>query len=139
MFSYSRFKKGFQLIEMLMVLAVIGILIAVSQPLYSHFFIHEKRLEAMAMLTKLALAMEEYHIEHNSYEQASLATLHFPEFIVKNNYQLFITNTTSDDYLLIVKALARQKESDEPCHILSLDAHAKKGVISSGQVDECWQ
>lgn len=130
--------KGFHLIEILIVLVIISILTTLAMPLYSQYLVHERRLEAASMLSKLAIAMEQYHIEHNSYQDATLAGLNFSEIIAKNNYRLVIQSAADHDFLLAAKPLTHQAEKDEACGSLTLHSNGEKGVTGPGRVEECW-
>lgn len=131
--------RGFHLIEVLMTLAIIAVLVALSWPLYSQHFVHERRMEAQGMLAKLALSMEEFHIQHNTYQGATLHALKFPEQIVKNQYLLMIHSATDDDFLLIAKALGNQAKRDKTCKTLTLRANGERGVVGHRKPEDCWR
>lgn len=100
---------GFSLIELLTTLSIVGIIAAFCFPLYSQYLIKTHRLEAQTMLSKLAIEMEKFHIEHNTYESVTLSSLKFPETIAKNNYRLSI-QSTKNDYALSAKRIGEQEE-----------------------------
>jgi len=129
--------KGFHLLELLIVLTMIGILTAISLPMYSNHIRHERRLEAATQLTRLAAALEEYHIQHDTYQGASLARLHFPEFIADQNYQLSMQVIGATHYTLIAKALGQQS-TDNTCGNLILHETGLKEFTGSGKTEECW-
>jgi len=129
---------GFHLIEILMTIAIIGITASLSFPLYTQYLVQARRVEAKNTLSQLALAMEQYHIEHNSYEDATLVNLNFPEMIAKENYQLSIQNATGQDYLLSAIPLGKQLEKDRECQTLSLNAKNEKMITGHGSIAECW-
>src|SRR5579872_1815865 len=89
--------SGFHLLELLIAIAIISLLATLSIPLYSQYIVQERRLEAVQVLSKLAIAMEEYHVDQNSYVDATLAELHFSELIVDGYYQLAIASASVDD------------------------------------------
>jgi len=124
--------------EMLAVLAIISIVTTFAIPLYSQYLVHTRRLEAAGSLSRLALAMEQYHIEHNTYQGATLTDLHFPETIAKNNYQLTIFSTDTNAFLLAANPLGKQAEKDQSCAVLTLHSNGEKGISGPGKVDECW-
>ena len=97
-----------------------------------------RRLEAETTLAQLAAAMEQFHIENNSYQGATLAALHFSENIAKNNYRLRM-EITAEDYKLIAEPYGRQAEKDMNCGDLILLANNEKSVSGTGNVKECWQ
>jgi len=129
---------GFHLIEILIAITILSITASFSLPLYSSYLVATRRLEAATTLSKLAIAMEQYHIEQNTYQNASLATLHFPEMIAKNNYQLIIQTTTDTHYLLLAKPVGKQSEKDQRCKTLTLTSAGEKGVTGTGRVNTCW-
>jgi type IV pilus assembly protein PilE len=130
--------NGFHLMELLITIAIISILTASSVPVYQHYIVHGKRLEAENILYRLAIAMEQYHVERNSYQGATLAELDFPVAIVKNNYQLIIQSATDEDYVLIAKPLGNQSIHDTSCATLLLNANGEKGISGTSHVAECW-
>jgi type IV pilus assembly protein PilE len=136
---YKNSVKGFHLIEILIVLTIFAILVALGQPFYSRYFVHEKRLEAAGSLAKLALALEQYHIEHDTYQDATLTILNFPAVVAKNTYRLKIQLITDNDYLLEAQALGQQAKNDHLCRVLTLKSNGEKGVIGSGSVEQCWK
>lgn len=124
--------------ELMITIVIISIFAGFCFPLYSHYLVRARRFEAETELTKLAIAMEKFNLEHNSYEQATLAVLEFPELIAKNNYRLMIQSATAEDYLLIAEPLNKQAESDANCGELILNADGKKMISGSGDVNKCW-
>ena len=129
---------GFHLIEILIVLAIISILASFSLPSFKNYLVQERRLEAASMLTKLSIAMEQYHIEHNTYQGATLTALNFPELVAKNNYRLNIQTNDATDYKLTAKPQASQAANDQACGGLTLDANGEQGVTGSGKMADCW-
>ncbi len=129
---------GFNLIELLVVLTIIGILSALCFPLYSQHIVHEKRLEAEIMLEKLASALEQYYTIHNSYKGATLEQLNIPAIIVNNNYQLAITSTNDTDFFIQATPLNQQAQNDNACATLSLDSQGEKKISGAGSVSDCW-
>ena len=135
---YYKKHQGFHLIEILIVIAIVVVCAGIGLPMMSQYFVKEKRLEASAALTKLSLAMEDYHTKYNTYRDATLTALNFPQLIVKNNYRLFIEAASEDNYILIAKPLAKQAERDTACGDLSLTASGDKGISGPAKVNECW-
>jgi prepilin-type N-terminal cleavage/methylation domain-containing protein len=60
-------RYGFSLIELMVVIAVISILAAVSVPVYKNFLTRSKRSEAYANLHSLYIAEQAYHAEHSEF------------------------------------------------------------------------
>ncbi len=60
-------KKGFTLVELLVTIAVIGILAAIAIPAYLGVQTRTRREAAVTDMQNLASAMELYYQEHNKY------------------------------------------------------------------------
>lgn len=129
---------GFSLFELLIALAIIGILASISIPLYSQHLIHEKRIEAAMTLSKLAVALEQYYTIHNTYKDASLSALGFPEKIADNRYSLKIASATDSDFNLAAQPLAEQADKDTICGTLTLNSLGVKSMTGSGKLADCW-
>jgi len=67
---HSRFNQGFTLIEMMIVVAIIGILAAIAYPSYEEYVKSSRRAEAQSALMGLAAAMERHFTANNSYTGA---------------------------------------------------------------------
>jgi type IV pilus assembly protein PilE len=61
-------KKGFTLLEMMMVVVVVGILAAIAIPSYTGYMNRTRRAEAITALETVALYEEKAFAETNSYE-----------------------------------------------------------------------
>lgn len=129
--------KGFTLIELMIVIAIIGILAAVAYPAYTNAVKKGNRADAIDSLLSLAGRMEEYYINNDSYVGATVNAA--GTGTVGSNktsddlYTLSITSATAFAYTLT----ATPKNGDPECGNLTLDSLGQKGT-SAGTVDNCW-
>ena len=67
---------GFTLIELMIVVAILGIIAAVALPSYQDSVMRSRRVDAKSALLQGAQAMEKFHTENNTYVGAVLATIY---------------------------------------------------------------
>ena len=65
----KRKNLGFTLIELMIVVAIVGILSAVAYPSYQSHVLKSQRQVAQAALVSLSSTMERYYSENNKYTE----------------------------------------------------------------------
>jgi type IV pilus assembly protein PilE len=128
-------KYGFSIIELLITVAIIGILMALSIPLYTHYILEEERIEAQVILENMAAALEDYFALNNTYENATLVSLNTPEYTAHHHYQLRIKKATATEYIIQAVSL---DNNDTSCGTLSLNNTLEKGITGTGTINDCW-
>jgi type IV pilus assembly protein PilE len=64
-------QKGFTLVELMITVAIIGILASVAIPMYSGYMVRGKLVEAQSTLTSARVVMEQYYQDHRTYDATS--------------------------------------------------------------------
>ena len=70
MMQWKQHSKGFTLIELMIVVAIVGILAAIAYPAYTDNTRKARRADAQSVLMGLASAMERFYTENNTYTGA---------------------------------------------------------------------
>lgn len=90
-------QQGFSLIELMVALAIIGILAAVAYPAYTSHVKRGQHSEALAVLNLIAANLEVYASSNGDYTGATIATVYDPtgKHAVTNIYDFSLTNTAA--------------------------------------------
>ena len=64
--------RGFSLVELMIVIAIIGIMLAVALPSYQNHLVESRRKAAQACLMELSQFMERYYTTRMTYQDAVL-------------------------------------------------------------------
>jgi len=132
--------RGVSLVELLVVVAIIGVLASIAIPGYRRHVLRTHRTEAMAALLDLAVAQEKYYLQHDSYAgQGNLAAappggLGLQAMTRHGWYAIGIAaGSNADGYSATATAVGHQAV-DTHCATFALD-HA--GTRTATNAD-CW-
>lgn len=127
------YEQGFSLFELLITLAIIGILATITYPIYMHALLKTHRTEAKIALINLAQQMEIYYLANNrSYLDANFSKLQLKDTTEKKFYRLIIKSTASS-YQLSAEA----KFSDPECYLFMLN-HLGEMTNAGIRSKQCW-
>lgn len=127
------YNKGLSLIELLVTIAIVGILTGIAYPIYANYINNSRRVQAEQTLLMMSQDMEVYHSQHGSYLDANLKTL--ASYITEQKHYTFtIDELTDSSYLLMAKPVG----TDKKCGALTLDQLGEKGSNGSASETECW-
>lgn len=143
-----KIQNGFTLIELMITVAIIGILAGIAYPSYQDHVFKSRRADAKAALSGLANAMERYFTEWNDYAGARgingvpLTTVFSDTSPVDGGtaaYNLRINAAGTSTYML--HAIPTGPQANDRCGTLTLAHTGAKGISSAHTgvvVTDCW-
>ena len=134
----SRHMRGFTLIELMIAVAIVGILAAIAYPSYTSYIFKSRRADALSALTQNQIRLERCYAQNFSY--AGCAGLpSFPQNSTQNFYSIALTNLGATTYTLTATPINSQVK-DTTCASISVNqANVKTATSSSGAAQTiCW-
>jgi type IV pilus assembly protein PilE len=130
--------RGFTLIELMMVIAIVAIILTFSIPSYREYVLRANRTEAMNFLLDTAACQERVYTKINQYDANRCI-----DSALSANGLYSVTMTTSDaDQNFLLTAVPQGAQADDSCGDLTLTNTGIKGsskAVSDVQIADCWR
>ncbi len=139
-------QQAFTLIELMVTVAIVGILAGIAYPSYQDSVMKSRRADAKGALLGFANAMERHFTETNSYLGAGttngntgIPTVFSATSPVDGGtayYNLTINAATAVSYTL--NAAPTGAQTNDKCGTLSLTQTGVRGISTALSVTDCW-
>ncbi len=131
-------QKGFTLIEVMIVVAILGIILAVAVPSYSSFMQKTRRADAITILSEVAGEQQRFISEQNRYatDMTEMGYPNDPMTSEEGYYTISVANPTPTSYVLTATPVVGEaQEKDAECGAFTLNSGGVKDA--DGGID-CW-
>ncbi len=127
--------RGLTLIELMLVLAVLGILTAVAIPVYRDYVIKTRRSDAMNALNEI-LMQQEIHRTSNTTYATTLPALGLTTISDQGYYNLALPSASASTFTATATPTGAQ--AGDSCGTFAIDVNGSKttGVYASST---CWR
>lgn len=129
--------EGFTLVEMLVVMTVAALLAGVALPSFAEHWRQARRSDAVAALTRLQVAQEQYRAAHGVYAPQLSALRGVSGASDQGWYRLTLELAQPQQYRAVAEAVAEGSQAgDGLCARLVLQV--TDGLADAGPEPRCW-
>ena len=124
--------RGFTLIELMICVAIVGVLSSIAYPAFSSTIASTRRSDALLALMKVQLLQERFRSEHPSY--GDLSQLGLGSASPSRHYDIAVLSPSADGYVVHASAIGSQQQ-DTRCQHLRLTVDGLNVSYASGTTE----
>lgn len=138
-------QQGFSLLELMVTVAIVGILVGIVYPSYVDGLTRSRRAEAMSQIIRVANLQEQYFADNRTYATDMIKLgLAADPYITDNGYysiDAVAVTAISEDFIITATATGIQAANDSYCTAFMVDNLGQKTAKKSGadNTGECWE
>lgn len=135
---YPRQTLGFTLIELMITVAVVGILAALAYPSYLQYLRRGQRADAQALMMENVQFLERYYTTNGTYVGAVLPRAQSPESGAAK-YTITLPAASLGATTYVVQAAPTGTYSDPQCGTLTTNQAGVRTNTGTGALADCWR
>ena len=126
--------RGITLIELVIVIAVMGILLATAVPSYRNYTLRVHRTEAIRMLLQASMCQERLNASSGKYDTSRCKPVS-----QQQHYYLSYNTPGIQGRSYVAMAIPAGAQLNDPCGSLSLDQSGARGISAPNiSIEKCW-
>ena len=142
-----KLSNGFTLIELMIVVALIGILAALAMPAYQGYVERARRADAKAAVLAVQLAEEKWRANNSTFTD-DMTDLGYPgansQASPDDYYLVTVTNSSGTTYSINASIDVNEAQNGDDCGTFTFERKLVAGVITEiysagGDDDLCWK
>jgi len=132
--------KGFTLIELMIVVAIIGVMSAIAFPSYDSYMKKSRRADAKVGLSKLADKQERFYLQNNTYTNSfAAAGLNTSNASEEGYYSFAISSADLVSGFIITATAGSSQANDTGCTTMTLSSTGAKEPNGDPATEkDCW-
>ncbi|AIT09647.1 type IV pili fiber building block protein [Candidatus Francisella endociliophora] len=131
-------KKGFSLVELMVVIAIIAILASIGIPMYNNYILRNHRSEATAELLAAANAADNFEIRNGTFPSGNDINSFYNSTTKNGFYTLSYCSgepSCSNVSYVLTATAQNSQTADTPCTSIELEVNG--GIVNKTPA-ECW-
>ena len=131
--------NGFTLIELIIVVAIIGILAAIAIPMYSDYVTRSRRADGQAKLMQVAQDLERCYTQYSKYNDSSCSVISSGTVNQTSDQEFYVISASVlTESTFTLEATPEPKQADDTdCDKLTL-THLGEQSATGTDTDSCW-
>jgi type IV pilus assembly protein PilE len=134
--SQNTRRKGFTLIELMIVVAIIAIIAAIAYPNYTRYAFRTRRADAHEMMMRIAAMQERHYTNRNEYGTA--ADLGLDSTASEKGYYQIAINRANGNQTYVLTATPAGAQVGDKCGNLTINNIGNKGQSGDETNGRCW-